>query len=113
MVMSKSVVDAQVSVNSVVVDITQKSDRWHLKSGKWNAPGIRIRKAIMDYLDAQTYHVAYSDIKNYLIQTIPDDCCDSNGSGFDKVVVINSIYGLGENIVQGRSTPDEFVLFKQ
>lgn len=33
-------------------------------------------------------------------------------SGFDKVVVINSIYGLGENIVQGRSTPDEFMLFK-
>ncbi|MGZ5244439.1 MAG: phosphoenolpyruvate synthase [Bacteroidia bacterium] len=33
-------------------------------------------------------------------------------SGFDKVIVINSIYGLGENIVQGRSTPDEFVLFK-
>lgn len=33
-------------------------------------------------------------------------------TGFDKVIVINSIYGLGENIVQGRSTPDEFVLFK-
>jgi len=33
-------------------------------------------------------------------------------TGFDKVVFINSIYGLGENIVQGRSTPDEFVLFK-
>ena len=33
-------------------------------------------------------------------------------TGFDKVVVINSIYGLGENIVQGRSTPDEFILFK-
>ncbi|MBK9336361.1 MAG: phosphoenolpyruvate synthase [Lewinellaceae bacterium] len=33
-------------------------------------------------------------------------------TGFDKVVVIDSIYGLGENIVQGRSTPDEFVLFK-
>ncbi len=33
-------------------------------------------------------------------------------TGFDKVIVINSIYGLGENIVQGRSTPDEFTLFK-
>jgi len=33
-------------------------------------------------------------------------------TGFDKVVVLDSIYGLGENIVQGRSTPDEFVLFK-
>lgn len=33
-------------------------------------------------------------------------------TGFDKVVVINGIYGLGENIVQGQSTPDEFILFK-
>ena len=33
-------------------------------------------------------------------------------TGFDRVVVIDSIYGLGENIVQGRSTPDEFWLFK-
>ncbi|WP_018617494.1 phosphoenolpyruvate synthase [Segetibacter koreensis] len=33
-------------------------------------------------------------------------------TGFDNVVVINSIYGLGENIVQGQSTPDEFILFK-
>ncbi|MCS7035585.1 MAG: phosphoenolpyruvate synthase [Saprospiraceae bacterium] len=33
-------------------------------------------------------------------------------TGFDRVVVINSVYGLGENIVQGRSTPDEFWLFK-
>jgi pyruvate, water dikinase len=34
-------------------------------------------------------------------------------TGFDKVIVINSIFGLGENIVQGRSTPDEFILFKE
>ena len=33
-------------------------------------------------------------------------------TGFRNVIVINSIYGLGENIVQGRSTPDEFILFK-
>ena len=33
-------------------------------------------------------------------------------TGFKNVVVINSIYGLGENIVQGQSTPDEFILFK-
>ncbi|MCE7926332.1 MAG: phosphoenolpyruvate synthase [Haliscomenobacteraceae bacterium CHB4] len=33
-------------------------------------------------------------------------------TGFDRIVVIDSIYGLGENIVQGRSTPDEFALFK-
>ena len=33
-------------------------------------------------------------------------------SGFNKVVVIDSIYGLGELIVQGRVIPDEFVVFK-
>ena len=33
-------------------------------------------------------------------------------SGFHNVVLINSIYGLGENIVQGRVTPDEFIVFK-
>ena len=33
-------------------------------------------------------------------------------SGFDKVVVINSIYGLGEFIVQGKVIPDEYIVFK-
>ncbi len=33
-------------------------------------------------------------------------------SGFKNVMVINSIYGLGENIVQGKVTPDEFYVFK-
>ena len=33
-------------------------------------------------------------------------------SGFREVVLINSIYGLGENIVQGRVNPDEFYVFK-
>jgi len=33
-------------------------------------------------------------------------------SGFRQVVLINSIYGLGENIVQGRVIPDEFIVFK-
>ncbi len=33
-------------------------------------------------------------------------------SGFDNVVVINSIYGLGEFIVQGKVIPDEFLVFK-
>lgn len=33
-------------------------------------------------------------------------------SGFDKVVMINGIYGLGEYIVQGKVIPDEFVVFK-
>lgn len=33
-------------------------------------------------------------------------------SGFDKAVVVSSIYGLGENIVQGHVSPDEFLVFK-
>ncbi len=33
-------------------------------------------------------------------------------SGFDGVVVINGSYGLGEMIVQGKVTPDEFMVFK-
>ncbi|MDO8492797.1 MAG: phosphoenolpyruvate synthase [bacterium] len=33
-------------------------------------------------------------------------------TGFEDVVVINASYGLGEMIVQGAVTPDEFVVFK-
>ena len=33
-------------------------------------------------------------------------------TGFEDVVVINSSYGLGEMIVQGKVTPDEFVVWK-
>ncbi len=33
-------------------------------------------------------------------------------SGFRNGVLINSIYGIGENIVQGRVSPDEFIVFK-
>ncbi len=33
-------------------------------------------------------------------------------SGFDDVVLINSIFGIGEMIVQGSVTPDEFYVFK-
>lgn len=33
-------------------------------------------------------------------------------TGFSNAVVITSIYGLGENIVQGRVSPDEFTVFK-
>ncbi|MEZ5570320.1 MAG: phosphoenolpyruvate synthase [Halioglobus sp.] len=33
-------------------------------------------------------------------------------TGFDKVVVINAAWGLGENIVQGTVEPDEYVVFK-
>ena len=33
-------------------------------------------------------------------------------TGFDQIVIINSIYGLGEFIVQGMVVPDEFVVWK-
>ncbi len=33
-------------------------------------------------------------------------------SGFENAVLIDSIYGLGENIVQGKVNPDEFYYFK-
>jgi len=33
-------------------------------------------------------------------------------TGFPNIVLINSIYGLGELIVKGRITPDEFFIFK-
>ncbi len=33
-------------------------------------------------------------------------------TGFDKVILINGVYGLGELIVQGQVIPDEFIVFK-
>lgn len=33
-------------------------------------------------------------------------------TGFEKVVLINSSWGLGENVVKGQVTPDEFYVFK-
>lgn len=33
-------------------------------------------------------------------------------SGFENTIVINSAWGLGENVVQGRVTPDEWLAFK-
>ena len=33
-------------------------------------------------------------------------------SGFDNVIVLSGVWGLGENIVQGTVNPDEFYVFK-
>lgn len=33
-------------------------------------------------------------------------------TGFDKVVVVNASWGLGEMVVQGKVLPDEFIVFK-
>ena len=37
--------------------------------------------------------------------------CDTE-SGFADVTVINSSWGLGENIVKGRVTPDQFIVYE-
>ncbi|KAK1146859.1 hypothetical protein N8T08_002183 [Aspergillus melleus] len=49
-------------------------------------------------------------------------CLDASGAGamfsidtetgFDKVVLINAAWGLGENVIQGTVTPDEYQMFK-
>ena len=33
-------------------------------------------------------------------------------TGFKNAIIVNGIWGLGENIVQGRVTPDEWIIFK-
>ena len=33
-------------------------------------------------------------------------------TGFDKVVLINAAWGLGENVVEGAVDPDEYEVFK-
>ncbi len=33
-------------------------------------------------------------------------------TGFREAVMISAAYGLGENVVQGSVTPDEFLVFK-
>ena len=33
-------------------------------------------------------------------------------SGFDKIIIINAAYGLGETIVQGKINPDEYYVYK-
>ena len=33
-------------------------------------------------------------------------------TGFDRVVLINAAWGLGENVVQGAIDPDEYQIFK-
>lgn len=38
--------------------------------------------------------------------------CRDMETGFPDVVVINAVWGLGENVVQGTVTPDEYMVFK-
>ena len=48
-----------------------------------------------------------------LIWPVPASCFPSiRETGFDKVVLINAAWGLGENVVQGAVDPDEYQVFK-
>ncbi|HQB18617.1 MAG TPA: phosphoenolpyruvate synthase [Candidatus Pacearchaeota archaeon] len=59
------------------------------------------------YLSAVIQKMVRSDIgSSGVMFTLDTD------SGFDKVVLINSIWGVGELIVKGRITPDKFFIFK-
>ncbi len=59
------------------------------------------------YLSVGVQHMVRSDLASSgVIFSIDTE------SGFKNVVLINSIYGLGENIVKGRVNPDEFYIFK-
>lgn len=59
------------------------------------------------YLSAVIQKMVRSDIASSGVMFTLD-----TDSGFDKVVLINSIWGIGELIVKGRITPDKFFIFK-
>ncbi|MFA5086429.1 MAG: phosphoenolpyruvate synthase [Candidatus Paceibacterota bacterium] len=59
------------------------------------------------YLSAVIQKMIRSDLASSGIMFTLD-----TDTGFDKVVLINSIWGIGEMIVKGRVTPDKFFVFK-
>lgn len=59
------------------------------------------------YLSAVIQKMVRSDIASSGIMFTLD-----TDTGFDKVVLINSVWGVGELIVKGRITPDKFFIFK-
>ncbi|MFA5755147.1 MAG: phosphoenolpyruvate synthase [Candidatus Paceibacterota bacterium] len=59
------------------------------------------------YLSAVIQKMVRSDLASSGIMFTLD-----TDTGFDKVVLINSIWGIGELIVKGRITPDKFFIFK-
>jgi pyruvate,water dikinase len=59
------------------------------------------------YLSAVVQKMVRSDIASSGIMFTLD-----TDTGFDKVVLINSVWGVGELIVKGRITPDKFFIFK-
>ena len=59
------------------------------------------------YLSAVIQKMVRSDLASSGIMFTLD-----TDTGFDNVVLINSIWGIGELIVKGRITPDKFFIFK-
>ena len=59
------------------------------------------------YLSIGVQKMVRSDLAGSGVMFTRDTEC-----GFDKVVFITAIYGLGENIVQGVTNPDEYLVFK-
>ena len=64
-------------------------------------------KQLEVYLSACIQKMVRSDLASSGVMFTMD-----TETGFDKVVVINSIWGIGEMIVKGRITPDKFFVFK-
>jgi len=59
------------------------------------------------YLSVGVQKMARSDLASSGISFTLDP-----ETGFDKVVIVNSTFGLGEYIVQGKVIPDEWMIFK-
>jgi hypothetical protein len=52
-------------------------DRWHTKLGAQNAAAKKLCERILEFLDTQTQHVVWSDIKMWLIENYPEDYTNS------------------------------------
>jgi pyruvate,water dikinase len=70
----------------------------------------------------KTHNIPYTDVKlSIAIQKMIRSDCGVAGvafsldpeTGYNKAIVINSSYGLGESVVSGCIKPDEFILNKQ
>ena len=64
-------------------------------------------KQLEVYLSACIQKMVRSDLASSGIMFTID-----TETGFDKAVIINSVWGIGEMIVKGRITPDKFFVFK-
>ncbi|KAM5527776.1 hypothetical protein FOXYSP1_19649 [Fusarium oxysporum f. sp. phaseoli] len=56
--------------------------------------------------------LSYRQIKEFNHASVALSIGVQQMSGFDKIVLINAAWGLGENVVQGTVNPDEYQVFK-